>query len=248
MILLRIISKNKKKKSRLWAEVHLGFIACERWMENVKVGKVPRDIEESLKRKCGRLQTFLTLEALEKLSDASKDYQKMIEEAKLEKDAKHPMLYYEKGKELMGKNLWYDAKQEFLTYSKFMELEESQREEFEKSLLQYKSIEEVDKRRKEKEKTFKCRKPEEDNCFCYLSYCEEQMKLQGVEEDNQSILSQRPTCSVVPDERKNPYEKRYREWRAKHKPSKAAIDSQRGTLNPTPKVTGGKSPNQKTNN
>jgi len=49
---------------------------------------------------------------------------------------------------------------------------------------------------------------------------------------------------------KNKYEPKYRAWKEKHKPNKAAIDSQRGTLKVelTPKITGGKSPNQKTNN
>jgi len=151
----------------------LGFIACERWMQNVNLAREPRDLEASLVRKTGRLQSCIFIESLEILSDISKEYERLIAQAKISGDVKHPLVYYEKGRELMFQNKWYDAKQEFLRYE---------------SLLG------VDAKR--------CRKPVDDNCYFYLSYCQEQINIQKITAENNPILSRNPYASIVGEHKK----------------------------------------------
>jgi len=166
--------------------------------------KTPRDIQESLKRKTGRLQSYIILESLEQLSEASKGYEKLLAEAKQKGDVQeHPLQFYTNGKELMYKMQWYDAKQEFIKYERRLETKDS-----------------------------RCRKPEDDNCYLYLSYCEEQLRMQNITPETNPILSQNPYASVVPDERKNKYEIKYREWIAKHKRSDSALMSSAGLTRP----------------
>jgi len=188
-------TREQQEKSKLWSEVNLGFVACERWMQNVKIGREPRDLEASLVRKTGRLQSYIILEALELLSDVSKEYERQINQAKLSGDVKHPLVYYEKGRDLMYQNKWYDAKQEFLRYEALLE---------------------VDQKR--------CRKPADDNCYYYLSYCQEQIIAQNITAENNPILSQNPYATVV-GEHKNEYKKKHEDWVKKHKPSQDAIHS-----------------------
>jgi len=204
------IHQKKKKKSHLWGEVALGFQACETWKDAIVADRVPRDIEKSLTRKTGRLQSYIFVESIDRLTGASKEYEKQIAEAKLRGDSRHPLILYNKGKTLMYDNKWYEAKQVLLQYVRHLEVEDKERE----TKSDFKS---------------KCRKPEEDNSYYYLSYCEEQLQMQNITEDNKAIMSQHPTASIVPDgERKNQYEKKHREWVAKYPPTDLALQSRAG--------------------
>jgi len=187
--------KEKQKTSKLWGEITLGFLACERWMQNVQINKVPRDIELSLVRKTGRLQSYIHLESLAALSDVSKEYDNLIAQAKVSGDVKHPLVYYDKGRELMFKNKWYDAKQEFIKYERLMVGKDD-----------------------------RCRNPCDDNCYYYLSYCQEQINAQNITADNNPILSKNPYASVIGTP-KNEYQKLYEQWKVKYPPSKKAYDS-----------------------
>jgi len=140
----------KQKQSRLWKEVNLGFMACELWMKAIEKEKVPRELEKSLKRKTGRLQVYITLEANEQLGEAQASFDQLLEDAKNTPDAlKHPYVFYHQGKEYFANCQWYEAKQEFLKYAKLLEAGDN-----------------------------RCKKPSEDNCYYYLSYIEEQMNIQ----------------------------------------------------------------------
>jgi len=188
-------NREQQENSKLWAEVSLGFVACERWMQNVKIGREPRDLEASLVRKTGRLQSYIILEALEQLSDVSKDYERQIAQAKISGDVKHPLVYYENGRALMYQSKWFEAKQEFLKYENMLS---------------------VDAKR--------CRKPQDDNCYYYLSYCQEQINAQRITPENNPILSQNPYATVV-GEHKNEYKAKHEAWVRQHKQSQDAIHS-----------------------
>jgi len=56
-----LYSPEDQRASHLWGEVNLGYIAAERWMQNVDINRVPRDLEKSLLRKRARLQSFLEI-------------------------------------------------------------------------------------------------------------------------------------------------------------------------------------------
>lgn len=67
---LKYYSPEEQRASNLWGEVHLGYIAAERWMQNVDINRVPRDLERSLLRKRARLQSFLEIAELANPNDA----------------------------------------------------------------------------------------------------------------------------------------------------------------------------------
>jgi len=149
---LKGYTEDERKKSNLYKEVTLGFLACEAWMKNIEQNRMPRDIEESLVRKTGRLQNYVTLEIVEKLSEVSIAFNRMVADLKAKGDEKHPYIYYHNGKVYIEQMKWMEAKQSFLNYEHFVQAKDP-----------------------------RVRKPEEDNFYYYLSYIQEQINLQNKE-------------------------------------------------------------------
>jgi len=116
--ILESYDKEQMTRSRLAFEVKLGFMCCASWGEAIAAGKVPTDIKESLKRKTGRLQTYLSLECLEHFNEMDKKIDKL---AKDMNGFLHPLVYYNEGKEAIEKSNWMEAKTKFLIYRNFVE-------------------------------------------------------------------------------------------------------------------------------
>jgi len=143
------ITRTKKKVSNLWKEVDLGFRACDAWNLALTHNREPKDILVSLPRKTQRLFDKIKSEPLDLLTDVSKEMDKLILELEAKGDKTHPQIFYKKGKQLMGKAEWLDAKNCFLTYERYALAKDS-----------------------------RCLNPSDDNFYFYLSQIQKQMNAQ----------------------------------------------------------------------